>query len=74
MKTCFVCEKERGFWGSLFGGWRRCPSCGVDYGGDCFGELNPSPGSTAEWTEGRECKKCKASIPVQLPIDYGQWP
>ena len=74
MTTCNVCERKRGFWGFLFGGWQRCQSCWVDYCGKCFGELKPAPGSTAEWTEGRECKKCKASIHVRTPLDYGHWP
>ena len=73
VKTCFVCGKERGFWGLLFGDWTRCQSCGVDYCTECFHELKPSSGSTDEWTEGRDCKKCNTSILIRIPLDYGGW-
>ena len=74
VKTCASCGKQRGFWGRLFGGWMKCENCEDGYCGRCFAQLMLGTGSTAEWTEGRDCKDRKAPIPIRLPIDYHGWP
>ena len=71
--TCYGCNNRRGFWGMVFGRWTSCRNCGVEYCSECFGQLEPSTESTAEWTEGRDCKKCEAQIPVRVPELYGGW-